>query len=186
MNEQIFGFLHGLTNKNLLVDLLIVFLAQYSFHILVLAALVMIIMEKDFKRRYYFASLTILSVIISSGIITPIVRYFYHHPRPHLVLENIKTLIIPHESFSLPSGHMMFIVPIALSIFYFNKRAGIWFLATTALMGIARTMAVVHWPLDILAGMFFGTLCFYLAKELLRLGGVNMVKEPSDYHDSQK
>ena len=176
MNEQIFRFLYSATDKFVPFDILIVFFAQWSLYILVLAAVWMIAMEKDFKRRYYFASLTILSVVISSGIVTPIIRYFYNNPRPYLALENIKTLIIPHESSSLPSGHMMFIVPIALAIFYFDKRVGFWFLGTTVLMGIARIMAGVHWPLDILAGMFFGSLCFYLAKELLHLGGFNMPK----------
>ncbi len=186
MNESIFRFLYGLANHNLFIDLLIVFFAQYSLYILVLTAASLIVMEPDFKRRYYFIFLTVLSVIISSGVVNTVIKYFYYNPRPYLVIDNVKTLILPPDSSSMPSGHMMFIVPIALSIFYFNRRAGMWFIGTTVLMGIARVIAGVHWPLDILAGMFFGTLCFYLAKELLYWGGVNMVHKPHGHHDHQE
>lgn len=172
MNEQIFQALHGLANKNLFLDLLIVFFAQYSLYILVFFALTLIVMEKNFRCRYYFLALLILSLTISSGTVTTAMHYLIDSPRPALVYEDLRTLIMTPEASSIPSGHMMFIIPLALTVFYLNRNAGWWFLGTAILMGLARVMAGVHWPLDIVAGIFFGSLCFYLSKELLRLGGV--------------
>lgn len=181
MNEQIFQALHGLANKNLFIDLLSVFFAQYSLYILVFFAITLIVMEKNFRRRYYFLVLLVLSITISSGIVTTTMHYLIDSPRPVLVFEDLRTLIITPDTSSIPSGHMMFIIPLALTMFYLNRNAGWWFIGTAILMGITRVIAGVHWPLDIVAGLFLGSLCFYLAKELLRWGGVEM---PSKVHEA--
>ena len=169
INESIFNFLYAAANKSLVLDLIIVFLAHYLLYLLVFAAIAMIFFERDYKRRYYFVSLAALSVILSSGILVSTINYIFYNPRPFVALEGIKALVSHPANSSFPSGHMMFIVPIALSIFYLNKRMGIWFLSAAALMGAARIMAGVHWPLDILAGIFLGALSFYIAKALLNL-----------------
>lgn len=167
MNEQVFNFLYGLAYRSIIIDLLTVLFAKFSIYILILVALGMIFAQKDFKHRYYFLSLTVLSVILSSGIVKPIVNYFFYNPRPFVVLANVKTLISHSASASMPSGHMMFIVPIALAVFYMNRKAGLWFFGAVILMGVSRVIAGVHWPLDILAGILLGALSFYAAKLLL-------------------
>ncbi len=172
LNGAIFQFFYNWANKNILVDILIVFFGQYLLYILVLIAGSMIFLEKDRQKRYYFAVLTILTLILSNGILVPLLNYFFYNPRPFMALTGLKTLISHGNNSSFPSGHMMFITPVALTIFYMNKKMGYWFFAGVFLMGIARIAGGVHWPLDILGGIIIGALCFYLVKWLLFLGGL--------------
>jgi len=142
-----------------------IFFAQYLAYLLVVVALFLILKEKNWKRRVYYFSLASLSVILSRGIITEIIRFFYHSQRPFVAL-GFKPLLYDY-AYSFPSGHMAAYFALALAVFYINKKAGQWFLGLTALMGIARIFVGVHWPSDILGGIVVAVLSFYVVKYFL-------------------
>ena len=162
MNQKIFDLINGLSHKNAILDVIGVFFAQYLAYLLVAVALFLILKEKDWKRRVYYFSLASLSVILSRGIITEIIRFFYHSQRPFAAL-GFKPLLYDY-AYSFPSGHMAAYVALSLAIFYLNKKAGKWFLGLTVIIGIARIFVGVHWPSDILGGIIVAILSFYLIK----------------------
>ena len=166
MDQKIFSLINGLSHKNAILDVIGIFFAQYLAYLMVLAALFLILKERDWKRRVYHFSLASLSVILSRGIITEIIRFFYHNPRPYMAL-NFKPLLSGEISFSFPSGHMAAYFALALAVFYINKKAGQWFLGIVVLMGIARIFVGVHWPSDILGGIVVAVLSFYAVKYFL-------------------
>ncbi len=174
MDQYLFFFLYNLTHKNQFLDWLLVFFAKdivFNWIVVLLGALLLIsFLEKDWRRRFYFSSLTIISVILSRGIVTEIIRYFYHHPRPFTVLD-IEPLISHAATASFPSGHMTFIIPIALVFFLMRRRLGTWFLLVSVFIGLARIAVGVHWPIDILGGIIVGAVSFMAVYRLLKLKG---------------
>ncbi len=103
MDQQIFFWLYNLAHKNQLLDWLFVFLASYLIIFLVIVFLYFLFKEKDWRRRFYFSALAIISVLLSRGIITDLIRYFYNKPRPFAVLD-INSLIEHSATASFPSG----------------------------------------------------------------------------------
>ena len=96
----------------------------------------------------------LLAWILSSLLIKDIIK----HPRPI----TLNPLIIPSDPYSFPSGHTTFMIAIATSMYFYDKKLGIFLYILGILVGIARVLAGVHYYLDILGGIVIGTLFGYL------------------------
>jgi membrane-associated phospholipid phosphatase len=66
---------------------------------------------------------------------------------PHLVDET---------SNSFPSGHTAFVFALATVVYPYHKRLSYFVFVSGALIGLARIMAGVHYPADVLGGMVLG------------------------------
>lgn len=157
MNQSTFLWFFEFSNQNAIFDAIIVFTAKYLPYILVLAAIMVFLGEARGKRqRVFYIGETIMALILSRGIITPLVRFFYAHPRPFDAL-GIESLI-PESGNSFPSGHAAFFFALATVIFMHNRKWGAAYFVFSLVIGLARVMAGVHWPLDILGGTVVGIL----------------------------
>ena len=163
---SVFQFIHHFAGKLRILDWLGIFLAQYLGYILVLAAVYLILKTRNWQERIYFFSFTALSALLSRGIITEVIRFFYHRPRPFLTL-NIEPLIDRSLSGSFPSGHAAAFFALALAIFYLNKKAGYWFLISALAMSVFRIFIGVHWPSDIIVGAVVGLISAVIIKKIL-------------------
>ncbi len=167
LNESLFTFLNNLTNRNAFLDWLFAFLARDLIYVLaVLVPILIWVYERNRRGRIYFALLSLLSLTFSE-IILIFFRYFYNNPRPFDAIEGLEPIISHVSSPSFPSGHMMRLVPLALTIYYLKPKVGAWFILGTLFMGISRVIVGVHWPLDILGGFILGGVAFYVAKFVL-------------------
>lgn len=160
--------LNNLTGKSWIFDALIVFLASYLQYLLIAAFLVLLYVAAYSRReKFYIFWTTIISIAVARGIITEIIRFFYHRPRPFLVYQ-LHPLIAEHK-WSFPSGHAAFFFAMATAIYLYNKKWGMWFFIATLIMTISRVVAGVHYPSDILGGMIIGILIayatFYIAEK---------------------
>ena len=171
LDEKVFSLLYGLANKNQFLDWLSVFLADYLFYILILVFLCIVLKERNWRQRVYLAALTGIAVILSRGIATPVIRFFYDRPRP-FIADNIEPLINHLATNAFPSGHLAIFTPIFLALFLINRRLGFWFFIGAILIGVGRVATGVHWPTDILGGIAIGTLSFLAAYYLLKLKGI--------------
>lgn len=156
LNESLFFSLNSLAGQSPFSDNLIMFFAEWLPYLMVAFALGIFLLWRDEKTKKTGALLGALAAVaISRGVITEGIRFFYHHPRPAAVLEGVKTLL-EEKSFSFPSGHGSFFFALSAVIYSYDKRLGIVFFCLSALMGISRISAGVHYPLDILAGAIIG------------------------------
>ena len=164
-NRTFFEILFRFAHRSFLLDDVIVFLGTYLPALLVIAAIVLIFSQKGMRRRLFLFCELALAVILSRGIVTEVIRFFYTHPRPAEAL-GIDALIVD-TSRSFPSGHAMFFFAMAMVLLYWNKKWGTWFFVFAAVNGIARIIAGVHWPLDVLGGAVLGVLCAMVVHRLL-------------------
>ena len=165
LDQSIFEAIFRFSHRSFFLDAVIVFLAQYLSYLLVLGACVLVFSEKNFRRRAFFACEILLALILSRGLITELVRFFYPHPRPFEVLA-IQPLFT-ESSNSFPSGHAAFFFALALAIFFFNRAWGTVYLALAAVNSFARILSGVHWPFDVVAGIVVGLASAYAVHQLL-------------------
>lgn len=170
LNTFLFQKINDLAGRSICFDTLGIFFSDYAGYILV-AVLVLILLFKPAKLSRFMVLLAFVSAGIARGVITNLIRFFYHHPRPFDVLA-VKQLI-PESGYSFPSGHAAFYFALSMGVYFYNKKLGTVFFVVSALMGIARVFVGVHWPADILGGALVGIVtallvnfcaCKYLEK----------------------
>lgn len=161
MNNQIFYFFYNFANRSTDIDKLVVFFAKTFPYIVALLALIFL-----FKRR---ARLKVfVQVILSSGLawlVAKALKTLIHADRPFLRLPDIHSLF-SETGFAFPSGHATFFAALGASLFFYRKKAGVVFLFFALLIGVARIVAGVHFPIDILGGFALGVLIAYLLRSL--------------------
>ena len=181
IDTPILNFLMGLTGKYLLVDWLFIFLAEALIYIIIIVSLIYLARIKEWKKRAEIFLLGALAVILSRGIITPILEHLINSPRP-FVVTGIEPLIQHAATSSFPSGHIAFILPIAITLWYINRKAGWWAYAGVFLIGVSRVAIGVHWPTDILGGILVGIISFFVAQRLLK----GVLEKPEKVHQKTK
>lgn len=167
LDQRLFFWIHNLAGKSRLLDFLGIFLADYLGYFLIAAVIILVFISfEDWRKRWHYFFLVLLSTILSRGIFTELIRFFYYRPRPFLVL-NFTPLIAEMNEGAFPSGHMSFYLALILPVFLINKRWGWRLTAGVLLMGLARVFIGVHWLADILGGMATALISFYLVKTYL-------------------
>lgn len=139
------------------MELIIIFSAKYLSYVLL--AVLLILFFKNRKKDFLFISL--ISALISRFVFTELIRFFYFRPRP-FVAEMVEPLIDHAPTASFPSGHAAFFFALSAGIYYYNKKAGLWFFAVSAVIGLARVFAGVHYFTDVLGGLAIGFFSFWL------------------------
>ena len=167
LDVRLLYLFNNLAGKSQIFDTLIVFLAAYLQYLLVVAFLMLLYFAVYSKReKLYIFWTTALSIIIARGLITEIIRFFYHRPRPFLALTVGKLLsngwFYSDSEWSFPSGHAAFFFAMATAIYLHNKKWGVWFFIAAILMNISRIVAGAHYPSDILGGAIVGIVVGYL------------------------
>ena len=165
MDCLIFNFLNGFALKNQWLDAIFVFLAKYLPY--VLAAALLLFLIKDFKKYRRMVFLAFMAGGFSE-VIVQIIRWFWQRPRPFMA-EQVNLLLSHSTSGSFPSAHAAFFFALSTIVFFFNKKAGLFFYIASLLMAVSRIIVGVHWPSDILAGAILGILCGYLIKKIFSI-----------------
>jgi len=160
LDTQLFYLLNNLAGKSPLFDRIIVFFASYLPYILVILFFVLLFFSQYQKREKLQILLVVgISSLITRFGITELIRFFYHRPRPFLVLPVHQ--LLAETSWSFPSGHATFFFAMATAVFLYNKKWGIVFFITTILITISRVIAGVHYPSDIIGGAVIGIVVAY-------------------------
>ena len=119
-DSAIFGFFHGFAGQAKFFDWLIIFLADYLAYLMFFAAIIYLVFIKDRIKRCRFFLCALLAIVLSRGIITELVRFFYHRSRPFIDL-SFTPLIQKLDSGAFPSGHAAFFFALAGVLFFENK-----------------------------------------------------------------
>ncbi|MFW6016415.1 MAG: phosphatase PAP2 family protein [bacterium] len=104
----------------------------------------------------------LILVLTSSHLFVHIIKRIINRERPYVSLSNIDLLIEPFESYSFPSGHTTASFSVALVLSFYLPFFSPIFILIALLVGISRVYLGVHYPSDILIGIFISTLFFLL------------------------
>ena len=174
MNDSIFFFFYNLAHQSAFVDGLVVFLAVYFPYVVIGLAGVFLVMHHEVLkaespyRVFLEKKKEILSAFFAGAlawILAYLLKFLFHMPRPFDLFSQVQSLI-PESGYAFPSGHATFFFALALSIFFYHKKAGYVFMLFAFLIGLARIVAGVHFPVDILGGFVLGALVAYLVKNV--------------------
>lgn len=166
LDSHVIELMIGLMGKSRLFDMVGIFFAEWVSYVLIVFLIILIWKTDGVRSRLYWIALTLLSIILTRGIVTEIVRFLYPRMRPYLEL-GFEPLFIEISS-SFPSGHAAFFGALATIVLLMNYRAGLWVWATVIVMGCARIFAGVHWVSDIIAGFGVGILSVLVIRALIQ------------------
>lgn len=168
LNRRVFEWIWSFAHRNAALDAVGIFCAEYLPYLLVLGFFVLVFSEHGWRKRLFLFGEGALAVLISRGMLTEIIRFFYHHPRPFDALGFMP--LVSETGTSFPSGHAAFFFALAAIVFFANRHWGIWYFLASAAISIARIYVGVHWPLDILGGALIGIAVGTLVHLSLREG----------------
>lgn len=181
-----FGFfeLHNLAYKSDFLDDLIFFTAEYLPYFLIVSALLFLFVHQDFthKQKNFFNFRNLLKIdkvkikegvlIFGSSLLAwfsfALLKLFFNVQRPFVSLVDIVPMFTAGGA-AFPSGHVTFFTALGFAIFLNHKRVGALFMLAAFFVGVARVIAGVHYPLDIIAGFSLGVLMAYVTILLYNL-----------------
>ncbi len=172
MNNQIFFALYGLAHQTTFFDWVYSFFAEtFPYLVLVGAGIFLLFHHEVFSAEKPLKVLAQkwkeIVLVFFSGIFAWVISHFlkilFHTPRPFVEFSNVHNLI-SETGFAFPSGHATFYMALALAIFLTHKKAGYWFIFFVFLIGLARIIVGVHFPVDILGGFILGAVIAYLVR----------------------
>ena len=159
MDMTILNFLQQFTHP--ILDAFFVFLTRIGDYGELWIFICLLFMLKKNTRRAGF--LGIVALIIEAILVMVVLKPMFDRPRPYIV--NDFPIVIPTPSgSSFPSGHTAASFAVAF-ILYFNRvpcRKTILFLS--GLMSYSRLYLYVHYPSDILFGVFIALLIAILLR----------------------
>ncbi len=170
MNNEIFYFFHSLAHQSIIGDNLIIFIASYLQYLVVIFAVIFLLTHdevlvpsspfKEFKKKWKEILLVFFSGTLA-WVFALIFKISFKISRPFFELEQVTPLFYPLD-YAFPSGHATFFFALAFALFFNHKKIGIFFLFFATLISIARVMAGVHFPLDIIGGLFLGFIISFV------------------------
>lgn len=167
MNSDILLFINDMAGESALLDAFMVFAAQDLVFILAAIALVCLglqVYKKEWKPIiYFFVSLVVTYLVLRFMMLLNVDQ------RPFM--DHALTQLIPHApGHSFPSNHTTFSTAIAVSLMLFTrfKKTGVWLLVGAVLIGFSRIFVGVHYPADIVGGLFTGSIGGLLAFVIYR------------------
>ena len=122
-----------------------------------------------FIRKTRFCGLTLGVGLGASGLLCNVfIKEAVDRARPIWINPDVEMFIRIPIDFSFPSGHTSASFTAATILFLYNKRFGIPAFILAALIGFSRLYLYVHFPSDVLAGMFLGILIGILSFVILK------------------
>ncbi len=174
MNNIIFYFFYNLAHQSVFFDKVIVFFAEsFPYIVIILAGLFLFRRSNQISdpqvSKFFGRWKEIIFIFFAGGLavfLDLILKYIIHAPRPFLALTDVYALF-PETGYAFPSGHATFFSALAVSLFFLDKKVGYVFMFFAFLIGLARIIAGVHFPIDILSGFVLGALIAIFVNKIL-------------------
>ena len=136
-------------------NLLVTFCASFLIFILFAGLVVLWVIDGKIKKEQVIHA---LFSCFMAWIIANLIKDFFPTLRPFLIDgQKVLTLTVPGDA-AFPSEHTTLAFALAVTIFMHDRRVGWFFLIAALAVGIARVLANVHYPIDIIGGALLGTI----------------------------
>ncbi|MCX6751941.1 MAG: phosphatase PAP2 family protein [Candidatus Nomurabacteria bacterium] len=174
MNNQIFFFFYNLSHQSAFFDGVVNFFAVYFIYIVIISAFLFlffyhkILPSENPLKEFINKWKEFVLICVSGGlalILSKILKILIHAPRPFDAFPQVHSLFT-ETGYAFPSGHTMIASAIAFSLFFTHKKAGYFFMFFALVIGLARIIVGVHFPIDILGGFVIGALIAFFVKNV--------------------
>lgn len=158
MNISLFYFLHTILLHNAWLGPIVWFFAVPFIYIMMAIVFVFILFK--YASRAGITRKAFMALVLSPTIawlIAVWLKILVHSERPFVALSGVHALFVEND-FAFPSGHATTAMALAVAVFFNNKRLGYVCMYVAVLIGIARVIAGVHFPIDIIGGFVLGAL----------------------------
>ncbi len=99
-------------------------------------------------------------------LLTLIAAQAYQHPRPFVVMHVSPLVAHPNDN-GFPSDHSVVAAYIAGYLLWLDLPVGVCAVALALLIGVARVVCLLHWPVDVAGGWLIGIAAAVIARSLL-------------------
>ena len=173
-DEKVFLWLNGIAGEFSVLDRVIRW-AVSDYLIPVSLALGLILLwfsgsDRTSRQRQQIGVFVALSSMAISSLAVFIVNALYFRPRPFLDLDVTLLFYQPTDS-SFPANPIAATFGIAAGVWGVNRRAGTFFLLGAGFYALARVLAGVHYPSDVIAGALIGIVVALLVFKIRDLLG---------------
>jgi undecaprenyl-diphosphatase len=163
---RLFEFFNSWAGRSRIFDALVIFFGQYFVYVLVVVLILWWFVNSNKLKSRQALIMALFSFIIARFGVTELIRAILPRQRPFLS-HHVIQLISKGAEPSFPSGHATALFAIAMAIYFYNKKLGYWLFAVAAVVSVARVIAGVHYPSDILAGAAVGIITAWLMERFL-------------------
>jgi len=139
-----------------MIDFLIYFCAVWLGWVMVAGLIIYFGLTKKKISALRLLGLAFFSAGLA-WVVASLIKYNFPFPRPFEVT-GVKPLFLTETGNAFPSGHATFFGALAVAVFLQRKKMGIIFIVGALLIALARVLAGVHWPADVIAGLALGSL----------------------------
>lgn len=161
IDTSIFLALNGLAGVSIAFDAFIILCAENIPYLLGLLFIIIVGLAQDGLG-------TRMKVLVYAGISAALARYgivqalnlLYFRDRPYVAL-HLNPLVYTTSS-SFPSGHAAFFFALSTVMYYYNRKWGAIFFLASFIIAVARVIAGVHYPSDIVVGALAGWVCAWI------------------------
>ncbi|MDP2208552.1 MAG: phosphatase PAP2 family protein [Bacteroidota bacterium] len=135
--------------------------------IIIFIAVTLLVFKGGRKGRIVI-TLLIVTVAVSDQLNSSILKSLIERPRPchvvegTLVIDQIRLLVHCGSGYSFPSSHATNYFAAATLISFFYSKTKWFFLALASSIAFSRVYIGVHFPADVFAGAFEGTLIAFI------------------------
>lgn len=144
-------------------NLIVEFFASFFIYFLFLGLAVLWVIDGKIKKEQVMHA---LFACLFAFLAAVLIKHFFPTLRPFITNgREIDVLIRPTDG-AFPSEHTVIAFALAVTVFMHDRKVGWVFLVGALAVGVARVMANVHYPIDIVGGAFLGTIVAVIVEKL--------------------
>jgi membrane-associated phospholipid phosphatase len=169
----LFHLLNGIALRTLLIDVLVQFLMNDYIvpTALVLVLLTMWFAGRDAEER---ASLqrTVLRALLAlalASIVLKLINQVYFRPRPFTFDDSVRLLFYHPSDSTMPSNAATVCFALAIAVWLRQRRWGAVMLALGVGITLSRVVGGVHYPADVVVGVWLGGIWAWLVNRVTGL-----------------
>ena len=159
LNSRLFFLIHNLSGKIRWLDYIMVFVSEVIIYLTIIFVLILRIWGAETEKAA--SSIAFLAILIS--LILILVSHIFIKERRPFIKFGFTPLIRFYKNLSFPSIHTTIISAIFFSSLYFGSEWSLLLLILLIGIAFARIYTGLHYPIDIIGGIFTGALSVALA-----------------------
>ncbi len=123
---------------------------------------------RNFVKNLIIKGVVIIAIPAGIAVlISEAISAIYTRQRPFAADSKV-TLLVPHSADGgMPSHHVVFMMALVASIYFYQRGFAALLAGLTLATGVARVVAGIHYPSDILVGAILGIVIVYVYRRLV-------------------